>query len=394
MDAYLYDCLRSPRAKAVPEQGTLAALAPQMMVAQLVAGLEQRHPGLRDSAQQLLLGCVGQVASQGGNIALVSKVAAGLPDSAAAYSLNNYCVSGLTAISQAALAVQAGLSQMSLAGGVENMSQVPFMADRASYYQDTSLPRAGRFLPVPVAADLLASHSGVARAQLDAISLRSQQRAAAAQQVAALNASMVAMCDGDGAVLLDRDEAVRAGVTAEALAAMPAAFAEFAAPYRDTIGDRPLQALHSFAHMPPMVDGAALALIGGPQLPLDSAPRAKIVAVSERCGSAAESLTGGFAAMEQALSRAGLGLNDLDCIEFMEAFAVVPALLEQRYQVDPDKVNIAGGHLAKGHPMGATGAVLLSCLMDALEHRDGRLGMVVATGASGIGAAMIIERLR
>ena len=394
MDAYLYDCLRSPRGKAKPEQGTLAAMPPHTMVEQLVDALDARHPGVRECAQQLLLGCVGQVSSQGGNIALVSKAAAALNEEAAAYTLNNYCVSGLTAITQAALAVHAGVSQLSIAGGVENMSQVPFMADRASYYADTSLPRSGRFIPVPVAADLLATHYGVEQEQLDAQALRSHQRALAAQQLAELNASLVPLRSADGNFLLDRDEAIRGDVNEEALRAMPPAFAELAKPYAETLRGRSLQARHSFAHMPPMVDGAALALVGGANLPVDSAPRARIVAVSEHCGSAEESLTGGFAAMEQSLCRAGLTLADIDVIELMEAFAVVPALFEQRYGVDPEKVNIAGGHLAKGHPMGATGAVLLSCLMDALVQRDARLGMVVATGASGIGAAMIIERLR
>lgn len=393
MDAYLYDCLRSPRAKAKAEQGSLATMPPHEMVRQLLSSMEGRHPGVSESAQQLLLGCVGQVSSQGGNIALVSKMAAGLSDSAAAYTLNNYCVSGLTAISQAVLAVQAGVSHLSLAGGVENLSQVPFMADRASYYSDASLPRKGRFIPVPVAADLLASQFDVTVEQLNAQALRSHQRAAAAQQQAVFNASLVAMTSADGRVLADRDEAIQAQLSAESLAAMPPAFADFAKPYAEALHGRALEARHTFAHMPPMVDGAAVALIGPANLPLESAPRARFIALSEHCGSPEESLTGGFAAMEQVLSRAGLSLDDIDVIEMMEAFAVVPALFEQRYRVDPNKVNIAGGHLAKGHPMGATGAVLLSCLVDALEQRDGRLGMVVATGASGIGAAVIIERL-
>ncbi len=391
MNAFIYNCLRMPRARADAATGTLAGMAPHALVAQLIGQLELQFPGSRANVEQLVVGCVGQIASQGGNIGLVSKVASGLPVSATAHALNNYCVSGLTAVGQAVASISCGISKLSIAGGVENMSQVSFLADGASYYQDETLPRDGRFLPVPVAADLLATEHDITREELDEIALQSHRRAAAALN-SGLNKSLIAVRDERGEELLTHDESIRPDIDPHKLAQMRPAFADFAPPYKNTIGERALEPRHTMAHMPAMVDGAAMALIG-PENFGDHTPRARVVAMSERCASAAESLTGGFAAMDAVLGQAGMKLQDVDRIEFMEAFAVVPALFNRRFPDAVEKTNIGGGHIAKGHPMGATGAILLSSLLDSLDHADGALGLVVATGASGIGSAMIVERM-
>ena len=381
MPAYIQDAVRSPRGKARPDGG-LASMKPHELVAGLIDALDDRNAGAARHAEGLILGAVGQVGAQGANVALVSKMHACLPDEAFAFSLNNFCVSGLTAIGQAARMVETGAVGSTLAGGVEMMSRVPFMADKADYYEDASFPPRTRYIPVAVAADRLAEDRGVTRQDMDAAALTSQQRTAAAEGTA-LTASRIPL---NG---LSTDEAARASTTAESLAAVPAAFAPLAAQYEAALDGRAIDHRHTIAHVPPMSDGAGLALISA----RPDGARARIVAYVEAGGDPAASLTAGFTAMDKALAQAGLTLDDMDRIEFMEAFAVTIALFLKTRDVALDKVNVGGGHLAKGHPMGATGAILLSSLLDALDACEGRYGLVVAAGAQGIGAAMVVERL-
>lgn len=379
MNAYIHDAVRTPRAKARPDGG-LAALKPHELIGGLIDAIETRGHDAR-GAEALIVGCVGQVGAQGANVALVSKLHAGLPDETAAWSINNYCVSGLTAIGQAADMVQTGRARSVLAGGVEMMSRVPFMGDRADYYADASFPPRTRYLPVAVAADRLAEDKGVSRAEMDQAALVSQSRTAEAEG-GPLVASRISLNGLDG------DECARP-TTLEKLARLPAAFAEMAAPYAEALEGRAIDHRHTVAHAPPMSDGAGLALVSS-----DAAgARARIVAYAEVGGDPAASLTAGFTAMDRVLERANLSLTDMDRIEFMEAFAVTIVTFLRERDVDPDKVNVGGGHLAKGHPMGATGAILLSSLLDALDACEGRYGLVVAAGAQGVGSAMIVERM-
>ena len=386
--AYLFDVVRSPRGKARADGG-LAPLKPQELVRQLCASLDAR---LDDEAcgraEALLLGCVGQIGAQGGNIALVSKLHSGLPDTAAAYTLNNYCVSSLTAIGQAAALVSSGQMHNALAGGVEMMSRVPFMADSADYYTDATMPERSRYIPVALAADRLAEDEGIDRAALDACALRSQQRAAAAEKSPALIRSRIPMTRPDGTALA-LEECVRPQTSAASLAAMQPAFAELANSYAAALGRR-VDHRHTIAHAPPICDGASLALVG--ERDSSRRPRARIVAYAESGGDPYASLLAGSGAMDKVLKQAGMQLRDVDCIEFMEAFAVTIAKFLRDRDVDPERVNVAGGHLAKGHPMGASGGILLSTLLDVLEARGGTTGLVVASGAAGVGAAMLIER--
>lgn len=381
MTVYIRDAVRTPRGKAKPDGG-LASQTPQGLIAALVDALEARVPGSRDT-DALMLGCVGQIGAQGGNIAMVAKLAANLPDHASAQTINAYCTSGLVAVGQAAALIETGAIDTALAGGVEMMSAVEFMADKAAFYTDRALPRAVQYLPVAVAADRLATREDVARPAMDEAAAASQARALAAEATPALIASRIAVGG------LDRDECVRAGMTIDKLAGLPAAFAEWGAGYADVIGDEAIDYRHSIAHAPPVCDGAGLVALSRDGV----GARARIVAYAEAGADAGASLTAGFAAMDKVLARAGIGLADIDRIEFMEAFAVVIAKFLRDRDVDPAKVNVGGGHLAKGHPMGATGAILLSTLLDALDEADGTLGLVVVTGASGVGAAMIVERL-
>jgi acetyl-CoA C-acetyltransferase len=383
-DVFLYDAVRTPRGKARPDGG-LADLSPQELVRTQIAALKDRRGEATGRAEALLLGCVTQSGPQGAHIALISKLHAGLDDSVAAHTINNYCASGLSAIGHAVAMVGSGQADAVLAGGVEMMSQTPFMSDQASYYSDQTLPPRARFIPPVLAADRLANAEGLERAALDAVALVSQQRAAAAEADPLLQKSRIATGKLSG------EECIRPATTAESLAAATPAFGALQADFATALRDARFDPLHTLAHAPPVCDGAALALVGGSGI--DAPPRARVLAYAESGGDPEASLTAGLAAMDKVLARAGLTLDQIDRIEFMEAFAVTIAKFLRDRQPDPLRVNVGGGHLAKGHPMGATGAILTSTLLDALEAADGSLGLVVTTGATGVGAAMIVERL-
>lgn len=382
-DVFLYDAVRTPRGKAKAEGG-LAGFTPPALVAHLIAALRNRNSAAMDNPAALLLGCVTQAGAQGGHLAMAAKLQAGLPESCAAQTVNNYCASGLSAIGHAVAMVASGQEESVLAGGVEMMSQAPFLSDRAAFYSATDLPPRQRFLPPVLAADRLANAEGICRAELDACALLSQQRAAESDSNPALQASRV------NAGTLAGEECIRA-TTAEQLAVLPPAFASLQADYAESLEGVAFEPLHTLSHAPPVCDGAGVALVGSGIL--NSQPRARVLAYAESGGNPAASLTAGFDAMDKALARAGVSLDHIDRIEFMEAFAVTIAKFVRDRKPDLSKVNVSGGHLAKGHPMGATGAILTSTLLDTLDQSGGRLGLVVTTGAMGIGAAMVVERL-
>lgn len=380
MNVFLYEAVRTPRGKA-REEGGLSSFKPDELVSQLISAMSAERGAIEPDL--LALGTVGQVGSQGGNIALVSKFRANLPNKTVAYTLNNYCISGLSAIGQAANSIAVGQARTALAGGVEMMSQVPFLGDKADYYSDTTLPLQGRYLPVALAADRLATQLGITREEMDVAAFLSHERAHQAEG-SSLTKSRVAI---NG---FDRDECIRP-TTAQSLAKLEPAFSGLKEQYLDVLGDG-VQHIHTIAHAPAMVDGAGLVLLGG-EKDFPMAPRARIVAFADVSADPVESLTGGFAAMERVLDMSGLKLKDMDKIEFMEAFAVTIARFYRDYKPSMEQVNIGGGHLAKGHPLGASGAILVSTLLDALDFSGGKYGLVVTTAVAGIGSAMIVERI-
>lgn len=383
-EAFIYDAVRSPRGKARADGG-LAGLTPPELVTGLAGALAGRTGDAARNPGALLLGCVTQAGAQGGHIAMAVKQHAALPDACAAHSLNNYCASGLSAIGHAVAMVAAGQEKAVLAGGVEMMSRAPFLSDRAEFYSDASLPPARRFVPPVLAADRLAADLGITRAELDQCAFVSQRKAGASDQDAALQASRIALGQLTG------EECIRPRTSLESLGQLPPAFGALQADYAEALEGQTFAPLHTLSHAPPACDGAGLALVatGG----LGTAPRARVLAYAESGGDPVASLTAGFTAMDKALAKAGISLAEVDRIEFMEAFAVTIARFLRDRSVDPARVNVSGGHLAKGHPMGATGAILLSTLLDTLDAAEGRLGLVVATGAMGVGAAMVVERL-
>jgi len=404
-NTYIYDALRTPRGKGkAPKDdkpgGALSSVAPHDLVASVSGVLHERNPGIEGNISSLSLGCVGQVGVQGGNVALISRMAAGLPDDTAATSVNNLCVSGLTAVNQSSAWAQAKPGQLVLAGGVECLSQVPFLADKATYMADPDTIKRFRYAPPVMGAELVATMEGFSKTDLDEITLMSHQRAASAWENGHYDKS-VAPVERDGDVLLAQDEAIRGNMTMDKLASMEPAFAKLGSYGADAmmLSEHPelseINHVHSFANCPPMTDAAALVLMGDKTAGSHAGltPKAKVRGYVEASSDPVIQFLGGFKAMDQVLEETGLTLADIDRIEFMEAFAATPLKFYRDYKPDMDKVNVNGGHLAMGHPMGATGAVLLTTLVHELERCDGKLGLVVASAASGIGSAMIIERV-
>ncbi|WP_296596331.1 acetyl-CoA C-acyltransferase [Phenylobacterium sp.] len=401
MSVYIFDAVRTPRGKGRPD-GSLAKVKPARLVGQLLDALARRNGAEAVAgAGHLTLGCVTQTGVQGGHIALSARIQAGLPDDIACLTINNFCVSGLSAIADAARRVECGQVDMALAGGVESMSQTPFLADGADFYTDLGMATAMGWAPVGLAADLLATVEGVTRAEMDAAVLRSHRRAASAWAEGRYDGRVIPVVDGEGQVALALDENIRDFGDGASLAKLGPVFAAAGAGGYDDIllTSRPeltdVRHLHSVAHCPPISDGAAMLLLGTLEAgrALGLAPLARIRAVGEAAGDHVMQLTAGYAAMDRALDRAGLKLGDVGAVEFMEAFAAVPVVFERRYAPDMERVNPNGGHLAMGHPMGATGAILTTTLLDDMAQLDAETGLVAATGGVGVGAAMVLERV-
>jgi len=401
MSVYIYDAVRTPRGKGRPD-GSLAGFTPAQLVGQLIRALERRNE--RDvvrAAEHFTLGCVTQVGGQGGHLALASRIQAGLPDTMACLTINNFCVSGLSALADAARRVSSGQVELALAGGVESMSRVVFLADQADYYADMALAGSMGWAPVGVAADLLATREGITRAEMDAAALRSHTRAAAAWDAGRYDGRVIPVENLDGTIALARDENIRDFGDGASLTRLPPVFAAAGAGGFDSIvlAEKPetaaVEHLHTVAHCPPVSDGASLLLVGsraaGERLGLT--PMARIRSVAESADDHVMQLTAGYRAMGVALERAGLSLNEVGAVEFMEAFAAVPVLFERKFEPDMARVNPNGGHLAMGHPMGATGAILTTTLLDDMVQLGADTGLVVATGGVGVGVAMVLERV-
>ena len=402
----IFDALRTPRGigRAASEKkagGSLAEHPPHQLVVQLIDALKRRHTGLPEHINSLTLGCVGQIGPQGGHLALVSRLASGLADQVTVKTLNNYCVSGLTAVNDAAKSVLAGDSGLHLAGGVESLSSVAFLGDRASYYCDPVLAKQLRWAPPVMGAELIATLYGYSKAELDNLSLQSHLKAQSAWDKGYYDASVVPIKHESGEVALARDELVRGDLNIDKLAAIAPAFSQQGAAGFDAmmLAEYPqldaIEHVHSIANCPGMADGAALVVVGdrasGARAGLSA--KARILAMAETAGDPILQLTAGLDAVDEVLRKTHLSIKDFDRIEFMEAFAAPTLKFLQDYQPDIDKVNVNGGHIAMGHPMGASGAILLTTLVHELHRCGGSLGLVVTQAAGGIGCAMIIERL-
>ena len=400
-EAFVYEALRTPRGKGKPG-GSLYGVKPVSLVVGLVDELRARLPGL-DPARidDVVLGVVSAVGDQGGVVARSVALAAGLPETVAGVQLNRYCASGLEAVNQAAQKVRSGWEDLVIAGGVESMSRVPMGSDGAAGL-DPMRAYSSHAVPQGIGADLIATLEGFTRETVDAYAVESQARAAKAWANGLFARSVVAVTDQNGLVVLDHDELMRPDTTLESLAALTPAFAAMgAAAGFDAVALQKyhwverIEHVHHAGNSSGIVDGAAVVLVGNEQVgvELSLTPRARIVAAAVTGNDPTIMLTGPAPAARKALAKAGLGVDDIDLFEINEAFASVALRFAKDLQVPLDKVNVNGGAIAMGHPLGATGAMILGTLLDELERRDLRYGLATLCVGGGMGIATIIERV-
>lgn len=395
-EALIYAGIRSPRARA-KDSGALHGVTPQELLAQLYGALEERC-GLGASAvDDVVLGCVTQHGEQAGNIAKASTLYAGWPASVPGITVNRYCSSGVDALALAALKISGGAATQVVAGGIEMMSRVPMLADEARVFKDPAFAASCRMLMMGSGADLIASRAGVSREEADALALASQERAAAARAAGHFARSLVAIRTPEGTA--DEDECIRPDTTLEALAAMQPAFAKAGAAGVDAyqLAESPglerIEHIHTAGNSPAMADAACLLLLGDAAAgrALDVAPRARIAGSVTVGADPLEVLTGCVEATRVLLDRSGLGADDIDLFEIHEAFAATSVVAEREFGI-AGRHNVNGGVIALGHPMGATGAIMTLTLLDELERRNLRRGIVAAAGAAGSGSALLIDR--
>jgi acetyl-CoA C-acetyltransferase len=347
------------------------------------------------------MGCVTPVGEQGSCIAKTAALAAGWDYRASGVQLNRFCASGLEAVNMAAQKVRSGWEDLVVAGGVESMSRVPLGTDRGPWACDPETAFDTAFIPQGISADLIATLEDFSREQVDAYALRSQQRAGAAREAGRFQRSLVPVEDGLGDVILDHDEFIRPQTTLEGLAALKTSFDKAGEMGYDAVAIQRypqverIRHVHTPGNSSGIVDGAAAVLIGtekkGKELGLT--PRARIVSVALSGSDPTIMLTGPMPAARKALAKAGLKIEQIDLFEVNEAFAVVPMKFMKEMGVDAEIVNVNGGAIAMGHPLGATGAMILGTLIDELERRKLRYGLATLCVGGGMGIATIVERI-
>ncbi|WP_328422987.1 acetyl-CoA C-acetyltransferase [Micromonospora sp. NBC_00389] len=400
-EAYVYDAVRTPRGRG-RDTGALHGVKPISLVVGLIDALRERNPGLDvDRLEDLLLGIVTPVGEQGGDLARAAALLAGLPDQVGGVQLNRFCASGLEAVNAAAARIRSGWEHLLLAGGVESMSRVPMGSDGAAWATDPQTALVTSFVPQGVSADLIATMEGFTRDDVDGYALRSQERAAKAWAGGHFARSVVPVRDGNGLDILTVDEHLRPETTREALGRLTPSFATMGeAAGFDAVALQKFHWLEAIEHVhhagnsSGIVDGAALVLIGSAEVGRDLGltPRARIVGAAVTGADPTLMLTGPIPATHKALAAAGLTLADIDLFEINEAFAAVVLKYVRDLGLDPDRVNVNGGAIALGHPLGATGAMLLGTALDELERRDLRRAVVTLCIGGGMGVATVIER--
>ncbi|MFC5004857.1 acetyl-CoA C-acetyltransferase [Dactylosporangium cerinum] len=400
-EAYVFDAVRTPRGRG-KQHGALHGVKPVSLVVGLLDELRARHPGLDPAAiDDIVLGVVSPVGDQGSDIARTAAIAAGLPDTVAGVQLNRFCASGLEAVNIAAQKVRAGWEDLVLAGGVESMSRVPMGSDGGAWAMDPETNYTTRFVPQGIGADLIATIEGFSREDVDTYALESQTRAAKAWAGGYFARSVVPVRDRNGLVVLDRDEHLRAS-TPEGLAALPPSFGAIgelggfdAVALQKYHWVERIEHVHTAGNSSGIVDGASLVLIGSERAGAAAGltPRARIVAAAVSGADPTIMLTGPAPASRKALAKAGLTAEDLDLVEMNEAFAAVVLRFAKDLDLPLDKVNVNGGAIAMGHPLGATGGMLLGTIVDELERRGQRFGLVTLCIGGGMGIATIVERI-
>jgi acetyl-CoA C-acetyltransferase len=401
-EALVFDAIRTPRGKG-KANGSLHTTKPIDLVVGLIHETLSRNPDLDPNrVDDIVLGCVTPVGDQGGDIARAAALKAGLPYTVAGIQVNRFCASALEAVNWAAMKVASGWEDLVLGGGVESMSRVPMGADGGAWAMDPETAYDNLFVPQGISADLIATMEGFSRDDVDEYALRSQKLASAAQEKGYFDKSVIPVKDINDQVVLDKDEFIRPNTTAEGLAGLKAAFAG--------IGDmggfdavalqryhwiEKINHVHTGGNSSGIVDGASLILIGNEKIgaELGLTPRARIVATAVSGAEPAIMLTGPAPATRKALAKAGLTADDIDLYEMNEAFAAVVLRFVRDMNIPVEKVNVNGGAIAMGHPLGATGAMIIGTVIDELERTGGRYGLATLCIAGGMGAATIVERI-
>ncbi|MEV7525728.1 acetyl-CoA C-acetyltransferase [Streptomyces sp. NPDC091371] len=401
-EAYVYDAIRTPRGRG-KANGALHGTKPIDLVVGLIQALRERNPGLDPATiDDIVLGVVGPVGDQGSDIARIAAIAAGLPDTVAGVQENRFCASGLEAVNMAAAKVRSGWEDLVLAGGVESMSRVPMASDGGAWFNDPMTNWDVNFVPQGIGADLIATIEGFSRRDVDEYAALSQERAAAAIKDGRFAKSVVPVTDRNGLVVLDHDEFVRPGTTADTLAKLKPSFADIgelggfdAVALQKYHWIEKIDHVHHAGNSSGIVDGASLVAIGSREAGERNGltPRARIVSAAVSGSEPTIMLTGPAPATRKALAKAGLTIDDIDLIEINEAFAGVVLRFVKDMGVSLDKVNVNGGAIALGHPLGATGAMILGTIVDELERQDKRYGLVTLCVGGGMGVATIVERL-
>ncbi|MFB2532392.1 acetyl-CoA C-acetyltransferase [Paracoccus sp. p3-h83] len=401
-DAYIYDACRTPRGKGRPD-GSLHEVTSLALSARLLNAVKDRNGLEGHAVEDVIWGNVTQVKEQGGCLARSAVLASNLDERIPGLSINRFCASGMEAVNLAANQVKGGAGQAYIAGGVEMMGRVAMGSDGAAIAVDPSLAMKTYFVPQGISADIIATEYGFTREQADALAVESQRRAAEAWADNRFGKSIVPVVDQNGIVILDRDEYMRPGTTIEDLAKLKASFKDMGEvmPGFDKVAMlkyphlSAINHIHHAGNSSGIVDGAAAVLIGnkafGEQFGLK--PRARIRATAKIGTDPTIMLTGPVPVTEKILKDSGMSISDIDLFEVNEAFAAVVLRFMQAFDVSPDKVNVNGGAMAMGHPLGATGAIIIGTLLDELERRDLSTGLATLCIASGMGAATIIERV-
>jgi acetyl-CoA C-acetyltransferase len=400
-EALIFDHVRTPRGRGKPD-GALHEITPMQLAAQTLAALRDRTRLDTALVDDVVLGCVGPVGEQGANIARAAALVAGFAESTPGQQLNRFCASGLEAVNNAAAQVMSGQAEAVIGGGVESMSRVPMGADGGAWVSDPAVAYATYYVPQGIGADLIATLDGYSRTDLDGYALESQRRAAAAWDGGYFANSVVPVRDLLGRIVLERDEHLRPGTTLESLATLAPAFtalgeeagfdavAQLRYPQVERIAH-----LHTAGNSSGIVDGAAAVLIGNQTFSSKTGlrPRARVRAFTSIGSEPTIMLTGPTLVTEKLLKRAGMALADIDLFEINEAFASVVMRFMRHFALPHERVNVNGGAIAMGHPLGATGAMILGIALDELERRDLSTALVTLCVGAGMGTATIIERV-
>ena len=401
-DAYIFDHVRTPRGKG-KKDGSLHEATPIRLATQMLEAIRDRNTGLDTrEVEDVILGCVTPVGEQGSNIARAAVLMAGYDESVPGVQINRFCASGLEAVNMAAAKVMSGQSPMTIGGGVESMSRVPMASDGGAWPVDPAVAIPTYFVPQGISADLIATKYGISRDDADAYAVESHKRAAKAWEEGRFAHSVVPVNDSLGTPLLSRDEMIRTDASMQSLGALNPSFTDMGKTYGfDGVAIQKypeverINHVHTPGNSSGVVDGAAAVLIGTKEAGEKAGlkPRARIKSFASIGSEPTMMLTGPSFAAERALAKAGMKREDIDLWELNEAFASVVLRFMDVLNVPHDKINVNGGAIAMGHPLGATGAMVLGTLLDEMERRGAATGLVTLCIGAGMGTATILERV-